>query len=272
MRHLESAGGKNHSLLTFRSLRRFFRYGAWSRQNRQYGPLHFVTWFNQFAIVCSEHGTSSREEELLGCCQKSLAQRRWWANLEAAGQLRTTAANRYELCTLIYMFEERETLQGPLPDGALLDGFMAAIVLFYKRLGGTPRLTGAFYRKGAPGQSFEGEQPLEGFALHIWSRLPRHRRPATEGAMIARLRMVMSGRVGWDRESGSRTVWDSRAGLITLRVTAMVTLGGVKPGETITVPARLNFEKPRRLEPVSEYWRNRLQDGSVRSLSLEKRD
>jgi hypothetical protein len=223
-----------------------------------------MTWLNQFAIVCPDHGTSLSEEEAPGCCQKSLAQRQWWANLEAAGQLRITAANRYKLCTLIYMFEERETLQGPLPDGALLDGFLDAIVLFYKSLGGTPRLTGAFYRTGAAGQSFEGEQPFERFALHIWSRLPRHRRPATEGAMIARLRTVMGGRVDWDRESGSRTVWDSRAGLIIMRVTARVPLRGVNPGETITVPARLNFEKPRRLEPVSAYWRNRLREGSVR--------
>jgi hypothetical protein len=233
-------------------------------QNRQYGPRHFVTWLSQFASVCPEHGTSLREDELPVCCQKSLAQRRWWANLEAAAELQITAANRYKLCTLIDMFEERETLRGPLPDGALLDDFLAAIVLFYKSLGGTPKLTGAFYRKGAAEQSFESEQPFERFALHIWSRLPRDQRPATEGAMIARLRMVMSGRVDWARESGSRTVWDSRAGLITMRVTASVTLGGVKPGETITVPARLNFEKPRRLEPVSAYWRERLREGSVR--------
>jgi hypothetical protein len=221
------------------------------------GPLHFAAFLKDFGT----HIEEVMEEQRRRCNEAGLEPPSglWWEELEAAGEQPVSPGKRYELCALIYRFQERETLRGSLPDPAILDDFLAALVLFYRSLGGTPLLNGKrFYRQVPPAQ------PFEKFARHVWSCSPRDRRPATEGALIERIKVVMHGQVGWDREAGVRCFWEKRAGFIALRVIADVALAGVDPGETIAVPARLNFEKPRRPEPVSEYWRNRLQDGSVR--------
>lgn len=165
----------------------------------------------------------------------------WWCELEAAGGLPLSPAKRQMLANLIRCFVERETLQSPMPDGALLDDFLAALVEFYRGIGGVTNLAAGRFYRGAP-----AAQPLEKFALQVWSLLPRDRRPATEGAFIKALKAVLHHRVDWDRENGRKDVWESKAGTITIRVTAAVTLAGVEPGGDNHSPgeARLSEAAP----------------------------
>jgi hypothetical protein len=100
-----------------------------------------------------------------------------------------------------------------------------------------------------------------------------------------RARLVLRGMTGWRRARDdrgnvalTRIVWDETAkNRVTLKVVCPPNLtdpvsrrrysvGGLKIGDKISVPANLNHERPRRLEPVDEFWRNRLRDGDVKAV------
>jgi hypothetical protein len=189
---------------------------------------------------------------------------KWWRDLEAAGGMLLSPACRYSLLGLLYRHATRPTR---LPAGAL-DEFIEALAGYYRALGGSVELRGRHYEAT--------DHPFEKFLRHIFEALPVDRRPHSTKALVKRVRTIVGGKLDWSGSSDSR-LWDSEAGLhVTLRVVAppdltralrkRFSIGGRKIGERFLVPANLTFEKPRLLEPVSNYWRKRLREGSVKII------